>query len=467
VIGGGIAGLVAAREFAVAGARTCLVETGSGLGGCIARHTVAGLALDCGAESFATRNPSVSRLVESLGLADRVVTPQPVGPWVYTRRGPVPLPSAGLLGIPVSAWSREVRRAVGLAGTLRAGLDDVLPRRIGTRDWRGRPASLGRLVRARMGSRVLRTLVGPVVSGVYSADPDQVDIDAVAPGLRDALTREGTLGKAVGSLRTQAPPGAVAASLVGGMAELVLALAADLRARGVQIRTNTTVGALRREGGHWLIDAGDTTLRAADVMVCTPGEVAAGLLSAEVPSLAELVPPGAPGAPGAAEVVLATFVLRAPELDSAPRGTGVLVSREATDVAAKGMTHATAKWDWLREAAGPGRHVIRLSYGRAGEQTRLPDSDDEFATLALRDASRLLGVDLDAEQVEGFARTEWPGSLPYPAPGHRKLALAARDELRQRPGIDVAGAWIAGTGLAAVVADSGRAVRLMLTRTQA
>jgi len=460
VIGGGIAGLVAARELASAGARTCLIEARPALGGCVARHTVAGLTFDRGAESFATRNPSVSRLVESLGLTDRLVSPEPVGAWVYTRRGPLQLPASGLLGIPVSAWSPDVRRAVGLIGSVRASFDDVLPRRVGTRGQLGQPVSLGSLVRARMGSRVLSTLVNPVVSGVYSVDPDRVDVDTVAPGLHDALAREGTLGKAVGSLRTLAPPGAVAASLVGGMTELVLALEADLRARGVEIRTSTAVTALRREGQHWLIEAGGTAVRAARVMVCAPGEVAAGLLEAEVPSLAELV------AQAATPVVLATLVLWAPELDGSPRGTGVLVSPEVTDVEAKGLTHATAKWTWLREAAGPGRHLIRLSYGRAGKETRVPDSDQEFRAVALRDASRLLGVDLVAGQVEGFARTEWPGGLPHPVPGHSRLALAARDELRQGPGIDVSGAWIAGTGLAAVVGDSSLAVHLMLKRTR-
>ena len=40
-------------------------------------------------------------------------------------------------------------------------------------------------------------------------------------------------------------------------------------------------------------------------------------------------------------------------------------------VRAKALTHATAKWPWLarrvRDAAGPGWHVVRLSYGRIGD----------------------------------------------------------------------------------------------------
>jgi oxygen-dependent protoporphyrinogen oxidase len=356
----------------------------------------------------------------------------------------------------VKVWSADVRRAVGLIGSVRAAVGDLLPRGTGLRAEAGRSTSLGRLVRIRMGSRVLRDLVAPVVSGVYATDPDQIDVDAAAPGLRDALMTAGTLGRAVGSLRAAAPPGALVAGIAGGMTELVLALAGDLRARGVQIRTGTPVTAIRRADERWLIQAGGRTTRAAAVLVCTPGAVAARLLAAEAPTLAALI--GAEPAP----IVLATLVVRAPELDRAPRGTGVLVAREVTAVAAKAITHATAKWTWLRAAAGPGRHVLRLSYGRAGEATSVPESDDAFAALALRDASRLLGVELTEQQLEGFARTEWPDALPQPPPGQRALALAAPDDLRKQPGIDVAGAWIAGSGLAAVVADAELAVTALL-----
>jgi len=456
VVGGGIAGLVAARELALTGNRTCLIEAAAVLGGCVARHTVAGLDLDRGAESFATRNPSVERLAAALGLQDRVVAPEPLGSWVLNRRGVAPMPATGLLGIPARVWSADVRRAVGLVGAARASIGDRLPRRVGTHAAAGGTTSLGRLVRTRMGARVLRDLVAPVVSGVYAADPDRIDVDAAAPGLRAAVEHEGTLAKAVGSLRAAAPPGALVGGLAGGMTELVLALEADLRARGVRLRTGTPVTAIQRDGERWLVHAEGVTARADVVMVCTPGTVAARLLAIAAPSLVGTI------GPEPTPIVLATLVVRAPELDRAPRGTGVLVAREVTTVVAKAMTHGTAKWSWLREAAGPGRHVLRLSYGRAGEETRVPGSDDEFAALALRDASRLLGVELTAGQLEGFARTEWPDALPQPLPGQRALALAARDELRRLPGIDVAGGWIAGSGLAAVVADAESAARLLI-----
>lgn len=55
IVGGGIGGLVLARRLVLGGRSVLLVEAGESLGGTVARHTVAGIELDAGAESFATR----------------------------------------------------------------------------------------------------------------------------------------------------------------------------------------------------------------------------------------------------------------------------------------------------------------------------------------------------------------------------------------------------------------------------
>src|SRR3954471_18148693 len=82
VIGGGISGLLAAREFARSGVRTTVFEASDAWGGCVGSHTVAGLTLDSGAESFATRNSAVADLAAELGIAGEIVAPNPGGAWV-------------------------------------------------------------------------------------------------------------------------------------------------------------------------------------------------------------------------------------------------------------------------------------------------------------------------------------------------------------------------------------------------
>lgn len=464
VVGGGIAGLVVARDLAADGVRVRLVEAAAHLGGCVAAHVVGGLALDAGAESFATRSPAVGALVRELALGDRVVTPAASGAWVHSARGTFPLPRTGLLGIPADLRTPELRAVLGHSGVARAALDRLLPRGAGLGAGRaGGPASLGRLVRVRQGRRVLERLVGPVVAGVHAADAERVDLDAVAPGLREAVLAHGSLARAVAALRERAPAGAAVASLDGGLHTLVTALEADLARLGVEVLLGARVTALHGPApgeppgrrARWQValtmaDGGPVTLAADDVVLAVPGPVAGGLLAV----------PGAVG--GTTAVCLATLVLDAPELDAAPRGTGVLVAAGTPGVTAKALTHATAKWAWLARAAGPGRHVVRLSYGRHddGGPPRPPTAD-----LALADASTLLGVPIRADRLVALAVRDWPAGLPHVAPGHRAAAQAARVDVERRPGLWAAGAWVAGTGLAAVVADArALAARMLTTR---
>ncbi|KUF08070.1 FAD-dependent oxidoreductase, partial [Leucobacter sp. G161] len=55
VVGGGVAGLVAARELALAGARVTVLEAAPELGGRVRAVELAGAPFDMGAEAFATR----------------------------------------------------------------------------------------------------------------------------------------------------------------------------------------------------------------------------------------------------------------------------------------------------------------------------------------------------------------------------------------------------------------------------
>jgi oxygen-dependent protoporphyrinogen oxidase len=462
VIGGGIGGLVAARECAKVGMTVTLLEAADTLGGAIQRAELDSIVVDAGAESYATRGGHVRELLADLDLTDRIVTPNPAGAWLVGVPGvaAAPLPKGGILGIPSNPFAEDVRRIIGWGGAWRAYVDRLRPPLT-----IGKEHSLGRLVSTRMGDKVRDRLVAPVTAGVYSAHPDDVDTEIAAPGLNEAMTRAGSLSGGVAQVladragRAKKAPGSAVEALAGGMSALVDALASDLAELGAVVRTGTDVQSLIRDGDRWAVtfpalaepveaetaaDATAETLTADAVIVATAESSARTLLDAHLGGV--VVPGDAP------EIEIVSLLLDAPALDAAPRGTGVLTVPGSHT--AKALTHATAKWSWLREASD-GRHVVRVSFGAQGEPAATAAlDDDEAARLALHEAAEMLGVPLAASTLVDSHRARFTQAQPASRIGAADRRLAVRTAVQQVDGLAVVGAWLAGTGLAQVVPDA-------------
>jgi protoporphyrinogen/coproporphyrinogen III oxidase len=155
--------------------------------------------------------------------------------------------------------------------------------------------------------------------------------------------------------------------------------------------------------------------------------------------------------PVPAETRAVVLLVEDARLDGAPRGTGVLRAAGRTDVRATAITHLTAKWPWLADRAGRRRHLLRLAY-------RGPDAVPDGTVLG--DAAALLGVD----GLHAAARVDAPWTDTAPALAPETIALrSALARTALPPGVAVAGSWVAGTGLASVVAGAERAARQRAT----
>jgi oxygen-dependent protoporphyrinogen oxidase len=312
---------------------------------------------------------------------------------------------------------------------------------------------------------VLDRLVTPVVAGVHSADPSDVDVRTVAPGLTQAMTTQGSLSGAVMALREQAPAGSQVQGIAGGMHRLIEALEHDLELYGASLSTSTRVSALGRGATApdarptWRVSleptgtgAGDGTRGPAEAprtVTARAVVVAAGFRPAlELLAAAGTLLPEGDVWPAPASVAIATVVIDAAGLDAHPRGTGVLVAPGTPGVTAKALTHSSAKWPWLAAQLPPHRHVVRLSYGRRGDA---PDAVEVGLDTVLADASTLLGVRLGPDDVRGFDVVPWHDSLAFATVGHKARVAQTLEAVAAVPMLDVVGAWVSGTGLAATV----------------
>lgn len=391
VVGGGAAGLVIARRLAKAHHQVTLLEASDRLGGTLSSHIVDGFELDAGPESFAVRGGIVEKLLGEIGLRGAIVSPEPVSAWLMrSTGGAVPLPATAVLGIPGQPLASDVIAVVGMRTALRAQLDALIPSLTAKKKPTG---SLGRLVRRRMGKGMLEKLVAPVVHGVHSMHPDDISIDRAAPGLAESFAVEGSLAAAVRSMKSKsAAAGSAVQGIEGGIARLGVELAADMDTFGVTVELGRRVESLD-----------------------------------DLPGTVIVAAPGLLGQAGGREIHLVTLVVDAPALDANPRGSGLLVAAGAPGIRARALTHATAKWAWLRERLR-GNHVVRLSY-----DTAHPD----MVETARADAAALLGVDLPPSAVQGSAVVTWVRPEPVDPADHPQYVLV--------------GEQVAGSGLAGVI----------------
>ncbi|MGO2774371.1 MAG: FAD-dependent oxidoreductase, partial [Brachybacterium tyrofermentans] len=198
VVGGGLAGLLAARRHQRAGHRVVLLEAGDPVGGAIADVRIARdpddgststdpaaqLVLNAGAEAYSIGSGAVDALVAELGLAEQVVSPREgLSSRVVSAAGVHRAPGGSLLGIPGRPLAADVRAVLGLRGALRASLERLLPASVGARPG----ATVAEVVRTRLGAAVLERLVAPVVGGVHSADPATLEFAAASPQLSAGL----------------------------------------------------------------------------------------------------------------------------------------------------------------------------------------------------------------------------------------------------------------------------------------
>lgn len=476
VIGGGLAGLTSAYTLQKQGARVAVIEERGRPGGLICSGRFGDFTFDIGAEAFAAGASEVKDLCGELGLP--LVAPRGKS-WIFHHaraghpEGALPIPH-GMLGIPASLDDPGIVGALSEEEMQRAREDLTMGPQVGAEE-----TTVTGLVTARLGKAVLEKVVAPVAGGIHSASTDRLNADTVLRGLRPALKEHGSLVKAVAALRGLKPGKPAVLAPEGGMFRLVETLAQRIEEDGGLILSHVRGLALapiankpdaepdaaaesNQPGSPgWKVTVSNTksgptpgaspinigeavTVNVPQVVVALPGYLAAPMLR-KVPGIqvGEL-PQGGP-------IAHVTLFVDCPALDAHPRGSGMLVQRPSSKdiengcVGAKAITHYTSKWPWA-EAAGKGRHLLRVSYGWANGP-EVPVSVEG----ALKDASRLLGVTISPEQLLGSMIIHWDGSLPPFTPKHREMTAKLLEDIRAYPGLDLAGSWVAGSGIAAVV----------------
>ncbi len=443
VVGGGIAGLTAARDLAAAGRDVLVLEGASRTGGKLLTGSVGGVEVDLGAESMLARRPEGVDLVRELGMP--LVHPATTSSSVWTHGALRPLPRS-VMGVPA-----DVEQVAGSGVLTAAGVERLRHETPGQPLVDGEDVSVGELVATRLGDEVVDRLVEPLLGGVYAGHARLLSARATVPQLVAWSGEESLVAAAARA--GSATPGPVFAGIAGGVGRLPGALG-----EGLEVRTDAPVRAIRRTPTGFALVVGPTVaaeeVLADEVVLAIPAAPAARLLADLAPLAASEL-----AAVEYASMAVVTLAFAAADLPDLP-GSGFLVP-PVDGRTIKAATFSFAKWDWVREA-GAGLLVLRTSVGRHREESVLQVPDEDLVAASLADLAEATG--LAARPVDSRVQ-RWGGGLPQYAVGHLDRVARIREAVAAVPGLAVCGAAYDGVGIPAVIASARRAA-LRLTQAE-
>jgi len=441
VIGGGIAGLAAAREATLEAERVglkldvTLLEATDRLGGKLFTERLDDdTLLEWGPDSFLAIKPRGVGLAKELGLADELVTPGPMGLSAYLwlkgrlRR----LPPGMVMGVPTGLKPLLVAMRdgiIGPVGAARAGIEPLLPAFRGSDD-----PTVAEVARYRLGRQVAERLISPLVAGVFGVPYDEVSMRSALPQLADA--RSWVVAMARRPATTDAP---IFYSLRGGMIGLVDAITAELPDKA--IRTGTPVTSLHNTTEGFVLN-GDIVTDAA--IIATPTHATSPILAKVAPKAAEAL---APIRYHASAVALLRYDPRSigRELDA----SGFLVAPE------EGRAVAACSWlnsKWPHTDRG---EVWVRAIVTDEAQLRVPDD-----ALKSRVAAEM-NESIEARHSPKEVRLHrWSDALPIYSPGHSRRVADALAALPAR--VAVAGAAYRGFGIPDCIATGEEAARRLV-----
>ncbi len=439
VLGGGIAGLVAARTLRAAGRDVVVLEERGTPGGNLRTETVTTpegpWLLDLGPQSFGVAQTSLAAVIGDAGIGDRVLKaagdPNLRFLWRDGRLREVPgkpqkflvssiLPFAGRMRMIREIWVKP-RPATEPEETLAAFCD------------------------RRLGRAAREKLLTAVIGGIYAGDPERLGAESAFPAMVALERQHGSLIRA--AKKGAGPPArGHIASFVGGMQELPAALARGL---GAALRTDAAVADVASDGAEFAVRlTSGESIGARRVVVAAPAHRAAALVAGIAPSVAKEL-----AEIHHAPVAVVHIGFPTASLGTVPPAFGFLVPRNE-GLRILGCIFSSILFPGR---APEGHTLFTVFVGGDLDPAAAALDDDALRKMVTDDLSRALGARLSPSF---FRVTRWPRAIPQYWVGHRDRL--ARIDAATPEGVAFVGNWRGGIAMENTVQHAGAVAAALL-----
>ncbi|WP_132058598.1 protoporphyrinogen oxidase [Halorussus amylolyticus] len=396
IVGGGVTGLALAHYLDREGVEFELFEAAPDPGGVVRSERVAGHLLEYGPQRI-RRTDHIDELIRDLDLESEVRTADPdLHIRVYADGKLRQAPFTPEEFATTDLLSADAKREV-LSEPFTAPGDPE--------------ESAAELFTRKFGREAYRNLLGPLFGGIYGSNPEAMPVEHALSGLLKLEARDGSLLKTAlkrAASDRETPP---AISFDDGLQRLPEALA---EAHADSIRLGTPVTAVRgadgrddeREGG-WLLETPDGTTHVSDVVLTTPADLTADLVS-------DLAPDSADALRNLTYNPLAMVYLRADlaEGDVDPDALGYQVGF-GEDLRTLGVSWNASMFDRgvrASEASASSSRAERsdgvctVFLGGMHDPEILAESDDYLGEVASREFEEVTGAPAEVVEVHHLGR---------------------------------------------------------------
>lgn len=428
IVGGGITGLAAAYSLQRAAngkIAVTLIEGSNRIGGKITTAHERGFLVEGGPDSFLARKSVTQELCRELGLADELQSTRP-------GKHPTFVWSGGQMHpLPMGVRPMVKSRLISLRGKLRMAAEMMVPPRTEDSD-----ESVGSFMRRRFGSEMLEKMAGPLMGGIYSADPETLSLSSTFPFLQRMERKYGSVLRGWKKSRSGASKGerSMFLTLRGGLARLTEALETAI-GPGVILRGVKVAAVLPQEGRYEVVLENGASYTADDVVFATPAHVTAGLVEFIDPVLTERLR-------DIPYVSTATVSLGYRRRDVPPgtNGFGFVVPRmERRQINA--CTWSSVKFEGR---APEGFALLRVFVGGAGAEKLAEQSDEALLALARQEVEAAMGIEAEPMLARVY---RWPRGNPQYEVGHSGRVAEIESLAATHRGLYLAGAAYHGAGV--------------------
>lgn len=460
VIGAGIAGLAAAIHLRNARpeSQVTIYESSGRAGGVLETIYDGSYLIERSADNFATLIPDALDLCKLTGYTDQMISPQPNGrqAFVLNRGRILPIPVGFSLVQPTRVWPILTTGTLSLAGKLRMLGEYFVKARMSDED-----ESLESFATRRLGREAFENLVEPIVSGIFTADPSRLSVQATLPQFVKMEREHGGLIRGYLAARKQ-DAAAVSRRASGarydqfmaprqGMSHWINHLVNTLPAD--TIRFHQRVEAIERKGAdHWQVSTSGQSEQFEAIIMAAPVQHAANCLQSASADLASSLRE----IEYASSAVAVVIVDRA-EVKGRIDGFGLIVpAREGRPVLA--ISYTSNKY---AGRVPDDQLMLRIFLGGATQPEVVKRSDEALMELATQQLREILDWRGEKFRWQGLVR--WQEAMPQYHLGHDARVEMIMQQAKQLGNLRLCGAGYSGVGIPQTVRSARLAVESLMT----